>query len=737
MMMRKTLCTILLVVLSFSVAGQKKHYASLGEALYGGMQLRGEPGPSGVTWIDGGNRYSFTRRDGGDRQIRVFDPFDQTETLIFRESDHTFPGSDKPFSYRSYQWAGDDAYLLFQTNFRPIWRYSGNADYYYYSLEEGTMRPVVEDAFTARVSPDGRKVGYGKDGDLFVFDLATETHTRLTDDAEEHFYNGRFGWAYEEEFGLVRAWEWSHDSRYIAFWQSDERMVPLYRLTDFSGQHPEYLEIPYPKVGDPPPVVRIGVLDVSAGSGKWLDIDLDGGYIPRIYWTARPHTLAVVWMNRPQDHMKLYLVDVESGEKEVVLEEQSDTWIDIFDFFAGELHLLYFPEDEETFFWISDRSGFSHIYRYDYEGRMIGQVTEGNFDVVAIEAIDTGKKRLCYLSTEVSPLEQNLFAVKFSGKGKKRLTGAPGNHRVTVAPRGQYFIDRYSDVTTPSVTELRDGTGRLVRELAGHDNTTDHLEEYEYAGRELFTFTTEDGQQIDGYLVKPMDFDSSRTYPLILDVYGGPGSQDVYNSFETSGWVQYLAQQGFVIADINNRGNGNYGRDFEKIVYRQLGKWESHDFAEAARFLAEKEWIDEARIGIMGHSYGGFSAGISLLTYPGVFRAGILTAPPADHANYDCIYTERYMGLLEENPGGYRESSLITHAGNLGGHMLLVHSLMDDNVHPQNTFQLVTALIDQGKKFGLKIFPPGHHGVAYDMNSRLLLYSEYLDFLEEHLKQGE
>jgi len=736
-MMRKVIFTSLLIAVSFSLAGQKKQYGSLREAFFATIQLRGEPGPSDVNWIDGGNRYSFSRRDNGDQQIWISNPSDQTEEEVFSESGHTFPGSDIPFSYRSYQWANHDRYLLFQTNFQPIWRYSGNADYYYYSLEKETMKPVVEGAFTAEVSPDGKKVGYGKQGDLFILDLTTGKHTRLTDDAEEYFYNGRLGWAYEEEFSLVQAWEWSHDSRYIAFWQSDERMVPIYRLTDFSAQHPEYLEIPYPKVSDPLPVVRIGVIDITGGSRKWLDIDLEGGYIPRIYWTARQNTLAVVWMNRPQNHMKLFLVDVDSGKKKLILEEKSDSWIDIFDFFAGELHLFCFPEEMETFFWISDRSGFSHIYHFDYEGRMIGQVTDGNYDVVAIKAIDTEKKRLVYLSTEVSPLERNLFSVRFNGKSKKWLTAAPGNHEVNVSPSGNYFIDSHSDIDTPSRIDLRNEKGQLIKVLAGHENTVAHLKEYAYAGKELFTFATEDGQQIDGYLIRPMDFNPQRTYPLLLSVYGGPGSQGVYNSFETDGWIQYLAQRGFVIANINNRGNGGYGREFEKIVHRQLGKWEAHDFAQAARYLAEKEWIDGDRIGIMGHSFGGFSAGTSLFTYPEVFKAGIVTAAISDHLNYDCILTERYMGLLEENPEGYRQSSMITHAGNLKGHLMLVHSLMDDNVHPQNTFQLIRALIDRRKRFDLKIYPPGSHGVAYDLNSRLFLYSEYLDFLEEHLKRGE
>jgi dipeptidyl-peptidase-4 len=282
--------------------------------------------------------------------------------------------------------------------------------------------------------------------------------------------------------------------------------------------------------------------------------------------------------------------------------------------------------------------------------------------------------------------------------------------------------------------DLRNSKGELIRNLAGHQHVLEHLDSYHYSGRELFTFTTSDGQQIDGYLIKPPDFDPDRSYPLLFSVYGGPGSQGVYNSFESSGWTQYLAQQGYVIANINNRGNGGYGRDFEKVVHKELGKWETHDFAEAALFLAKEPWIDEERIGIMGHSFGGFAAGMSLLRHPEVFSAGIVTAAISNRENYDCIFTERYMGLIGENSEGYRSSSLVERAGSLQGKMLLVHSLLDDNVHPQNTFQLVKAMIDHQKSIDLKIYPPGAHGVSYDMNSMIFLQQEYLDWLDENLK---
>ena len=728
---------LLLIATTLSVSAQKKQYSSLEEAMYAGRSLRGDRGPSGVRWIEESDKYSFTKMDERTQQIWTYDIKSQTEALVFSESDHTFPETGEPFKYRSFQWTRDYQYLLFQTNFKRIWRYSGNADYYLYSVTDKSLKSIVQGAFTAEVSPDGKKVGYGKEGNLFTFDLESKTHTQLTSDGADKYYNGRFGWANEEEFGLVQAWEWSYDSKYMAFWQTDEREVPIYKLTDFSDQHPEYMEIPYPKVGDNPPVERLGILNVEEGTKQWLDFDPEGGYMPRIYWTSRENTLAVVWMNRAQDHLKLYLFDVVTGEKSMILEERDEAWIDIFDFFAREMHLFYFPENMDSFFWISDREGYSHICHYDYDGNLLGQPTSGNYDVVGIKAIDLSKKTLYYLSCEVSPMERNLFSVKFNGKGKKQITSAPGNHRVDVAPSGQYFIDSYSDINTPSQIDLMEGNGKLVKNLAGHERATAYLESHEYAPRELFTFETSDGQKIDGYLIRPMNFDPAKTYPLLLAVYGGPGSQGVYNSFETSGWNQYLAQLGYVVVNINNRGNGGYGSDFEKIVHKQLGIWETHDFAEAAKYLSNEPWIDGERVGIMGHSFGGFSAGMSLLLHPDVFKAGIVTAAISDHRNYDCVLTEKYMGLIDDNEEGYKGSSMVALAGNLEGKMMLVHSLMDDNVHPQNTFQLAKAMIDNGKSIDLKIYPPGTHGVAYDMKSRIFLYSEYLNWLNENLKGVE
>lgn len=736
------ICIPLMIFFVFSTitqAQEKTRYQNVQDALTSSGQLSGSNGPSNVVWIDGGDRYSYstTNPDTRTREIRAYNPETDTDELIFSASDHTFPGSGETFSYRSFQWSQDFRFLVFQTNFTPLYRYSGTSDYYYYSLEEQTFELVAENAFTAELSPDGQKVGYETEGNLFVYDLNTGERTQLTSDAEDQLFNGRFGWVYEEEFGKVQAWHWSHDSKYIAYWQTDERNVELFVSTDYEGTYPEYVEIPYPKVGSENPSVQIGVINIESGNKQWMDLDIGEGYIPRMYWTSVPRQLAIVHFNRPQTHLKLFFHDVESGDGKLVMEEKSDKgWIDVFDFFAGIDDLFFFPEDRDEFLWVSDRNGWSHIYRYNYEGELLNMVTEGEWEVTNVFAVDSKNNRIFYESTEITPLERHLYSVKFNGKSKRKVTEEPGRHSITMGPNGRYYIDRYSNVDTPTQVELwtTENRGKMIKKLEDNESVSEHIRDHVYAPRELFSFTTSDGQKLDGYLIKPIDFDPEKEYPLLLSIYGGPGSQGVYNQFETSGWIQYLAQEGYVIANVNNRGSGGYGRDFEKIVYKNLGEWEAKDFTETALHLAENSWVDKERMAIRGHSYGGYMSSMTMVLHPDVFKAGIAGAPLTDWRLYDTIYAERYMGLLEDNIDGYINSSVMAHADSLNGHLFVAHSSMDENVHVQNTMQMLTAFINAGKDVDLRIYPPGAHGVAYNMQSFILLHETYTEYLNQHLK---
>lgn len=734
---------ILLYIIAFGLiiplqsrAQQKERYASVKDALQSASKLRGSSGPQNVSWIDDGDRYSYMQynQETQSMEIRAYDPSSKEDVLIFNNKEHTFPRNDTTFEYSSFQWSKDSEYIVFQSNFRPVYRRSGISDYYLYSVDEGSLELLANDARTAELSPDGTKIGYERESDLFVYDLETGEEKQLTDSGKENFYNGRFGWVYEEEFGLAQAWVWSPDSKYMAYWQTDETDVNIFQMTDYSGQHPEYQKIPYPKVGDKNPTVKIGVVEVNSGHKQWMDINSGDGYIPRIYWTSQKDQLAIVHLNRPQNHLKLTFYDVKSGQGKLVMEEKSDAWIDVFDFFAGINHLFFFPKGSKEFFWISDRDGWSHIYRYGYDGKVKNQVTKGNWEVTYVHTVDYGSNKIYYTSTEASPLERHLYAIDFNGKRKQKLTQTPGTHNITMGPNARYYLDSYSNTKTPTQVELRNAGGQLLETLEDNASVKEYINKHVYAPKELFSFTTGDGQKLDGFVIKPIDFDPGKSYPLIMNIYGGPGAQGVYNTFETSGWTQYLAQEGYVIANVNNRGSGGYGSEFEKIVYKQLGKWEAHDFVETAKHMAQHSWVDEDRMAIRGHSYGGYMTFYTMFTYPDIFSVGIVGAPVTDWRLYDSIYTERYMGLLENNPEGYKESAPTTHADKLKGKLFVAHSTMDENVHVQNTMQLMTALASSGKDADLRIYPPGAHGVAFNSTSYYLLYETYTEYLNNHLK---
>ncbi|MGA0558865.1 S9 family peptidase [Larkinella sp. VNQ87] len=724
-----------LLLLFVSISGfsqQKQRFQNLQQALRANGQLAGSQGPASVNWIDGGTRFSFIDQN----VIKSFSPKDQREEVVFDGSRLKLPGTDQAFTYESFQWSKDSKNLLFQTNFRPVWRRSGISDYYVYAVAAKSLKLVAKDAQTAELSPDGSKIGYERDGNLFVFDFASQQETQLTNDAAPSLYNGRFGWAYEEEFGLAQAWEWSPDSKFIAYWQIDERPVPIYAMTDYKGFDENFVKLPYPRVGDPNPKARIGVVELATKKAQWMKVDLNDGYIPRIYWTSQEGQLAVVHLNRKQNHLKLFFANARTGDARQIMEETSNAWIDVFDFFAGILHYFYFPANSQEFFWVSERDGFAHLYRYDYSGKLLNQVTKGNWEVVIVHNIDAKSKKVYYTSTEQSPLERQLYVVDFDGKNTRKLTQTAGRHKIDFAPNSQYYIDRFSNVMTPTRVELWDTKGKLLKTLEANPGVTQFLSNYAYVPKELTSFTTSDGQKIDISIIKPLDFDPAKKYPIVLDIYGGPGAQSVYNEFSTTGWHQFLAQQGYAVVSVNNRGSGGYGYQFEKVVYEKLGQYESLDFVETAKYLATLPWVDAGRLAIRGHSYGGYMTSYTMLAHPGIFKVSLVGAPVTDWRLYDSIYTERYMGLLPENDAKYEQSAVSPKAKNLQGKMFIAHSTMDENVHVRNTMQLMNALEDAGKDADLRIYPPGAHGVAYNSTSSLLLYQQYTDYLERFLKNG-
>ncbi len=726
---------VMFTVCNIAVPGQgKEEYSGIEEAFSTSHILRGKSGPLDVQWMENGTVYSYTLRNTqtGHKEIRQYFPGTKEDKLLLDTGELTFPSTGEVFNYTAYSWSDDYKHLIFETNFRSIYRYSGISDYYLYSTEDKKLKLLVKDARTAELSPDGSLAGLEREGNIYVYNIKEEREQQLTDDASGTVYNGHVDWVYEEEFDVTRGWEWSPDSKYIAYWHVDESSEPVFQMTDYESQHPDYVKFRVPLVGDPNAKIKIGVVNVADGSRKWMDVDEE--YIPRIYWTSVPNQLAVMTLNRKQNDMKLYFFNILDGSKKLILEEKSDTWVDINSFFEKVKDFLCFPDGMNEFFWISDRNGYQHIYRYDYDGRLINQVTDGAWTVTGIEGINSEKHLIYYSSTEVSPLERHLYSIGFDGSEKRKISEQPGKHSFNLSPNSNYYIDTYSNVNTPKQVELRSTSGELISRLEDNEGVTRFVQFHKYSPLRLFSFITSDSTRIDGAMILPFDFDSTRKYPVVFDVYGGPGSQGIYNAFESDGWRQWLAQNGYMIVDINNRGNGNYGSKFMKIVYGQLGKWESNDYTEAINYLSTLAYVDTNRTAIMGTSYGGFITIYTMLLHPGIFKTGIANSAVTDWRLYDDIYTERFMGLSDENKEGYDKSSNVYNAGSLDGNLLIIHSTMDDNVHVQNTMQMLTALTNAGKDADLRIYPPGGHGAVYSMTNYMLMLKVYFDYLQQHLK---
>ena len=714
-------------------AQNKTQYKNLSDALAAGRKLRGKSGPQSVNWINGGDQYSFTGRG----VISTKDPATLKETVVFDQKGLTFPGTTDPFSYESFQWSHDSKHLVFKANSKKLFRHSGISDYYIYDVDSKQLKLAAKGARTAELSPDGSMVGIERGGNMYVYNFANATEQQLTNDAtgDLGIFNGHGDWVYEEEWEVSQAWNWSPDSKYIAFWQFDESKVPDFQMTNFEGLHSNIVHIPIPQVGDPNPQVKIGVIDVASGKKVWVTTDETGDfYIPRIYWTSQPGLLAVMTMNRAQNHMKLYFCNVQTGDHHLVMEEQNNTWVAITDFYTKVNDMVYFPEKTKDFFWVSDRSGYYHIYHYNYDGKLISQVTKGDWDMIKVTGINPDTKTIYYLSAEASPLEQIFYSIRYDGSHKTMLSLVGGFHEIDMSPNAKYYIDKYSSINTPTRIDLCDDKGRKLQTLEDNKEVGDFIASHAYSAPELFKFKTSDGASLDGYMIKPFNFDPAKKYPVVLAIYGGPESHAVFNRFNENAWQQWLAQSGYIVVDVNNRGIANYGSAFEKIVYKQLGKYESQDFAETAKYIGSMPFADSTKMAIMGGSYGGYGTTYTLLTHPGVFKVGIANSPVTDWRLYDDVYTERYMGIAEDNAAGYKASADMTYAGNLKDHLLLIHSMSDDNVHTANTMQLITALTNASKDADLRIYPPGAHGAGYNDQSRLLINELSFQYLEKYLK---
>ncbi len=556
-----------------------------------------------------------------------------------------------------------------------------------------------------RLSPDSKFLAYTRNNNLYACDLETGLEYQITTDGSETVYNGWASWVYYEEIlgrgSRYAAFWWSPDSRRIVFLRFDDGPVPVFHLVRSSGTHGE-LEIQrYPKSGDPNPRVRVGIATLPENNIIWADFDENADhYVAWPFWHPSGDRLTIQWMNRGQDNLKIYEIDLRTGKKQEIFDEKQPSWVEFFED-------LYFFKDGSGFLLRSDVDGWRHLYHYGLDGRLKARLTEGPWQVAAISLVDE-KNRLVYFQAnrEKTP-ELHLYRVGFDGHGLERLTKEPGTHRAQLSPGGSYFLDSYSSASSPLRLDLCRTDGTTIRTIERSE--TPERAEYALGRKELFFIPTEDGLELPAYWILPPDFNPSASYPALFQIYGGPGSSTVSDTYPSLAQL-YLAQEGIIVLSVDHRGSGHFGKKGTALMHRNLGKWEMHDLMEAVRWLRKQPFIDPSRIGITGGSYGGYVTCLALTYGAEAFTHGIASSSVTDWKLYDSVYTERYMDSPSENKPGYEFGSVLTHASKLKGVLLIEHGDMDDNVHMQNSVQLIDHLMDEGKTFEYMLYPNQRHG---------------------------
>jgi len=580
-----------------------------------------------------------------------------------------------------------------------------------------TKTPVAET--DPKLSPDGKTVAFRRGQDLYTVDAASGKETRLTLNGAETLRNGGLDWVYPEELELGTAFWWSPDSKSIAYLQFDTSREPVFPHEDLLRERALYEPQRYPQAGENNPDVRLGVVVATGGATRWLEAgDTRSAYlIARAGWMPDSKSVYVIRLNRVQNHLEMLSMDVKSGEASVVFRESDPYWINL----SGDVQ---FVNGGQGFLWTSERDGHRHIYiYYSLSGKLERQLTAGPWEVTAINGVDQDRGRVFYTSSEATPLERHLYSVRIDGRDKRRLTQEAGTHSIAMGPQGAYYLDTYSSPQTPSRVVLHAGSGAELGVYREADRT--QADEYDILPTEIVSFKAADGTLLYGRMVKPAGFQAGKKYPMVVTVYGGPGVPlPIRNAWAGVDIDQVYAHRGYVVWQSENRGGMGRGHAFETGIYHNLGVTELADQVAGVKYAISLGFVDPERVGIRGWSYGGFMTANALLNAPDVFRCGVAGAPVTNWLNYDTIYTERYMGLPQDNPDGYKNTALGPKAGNLKGRLMIVHNYEDDNVLFQNSLQLVSALEQAGKTFDFMLYPQKSHGVsgplARQMNATML-----------------
>ncbi len=632
-----------------------------------------------------------------------------------------------------YSFSADERKIVVSSERESIYRHSSRANYYIYDRDDKSFELVFDGGKHqyATLNPQADKVAFVFENNMYYKDLASGRVVQITKDGEYNkIINGAPDWVYEEEFSFHVGFEWSADGEKIAFMRFDESQVKEFTMTNYYDElYPEYVTFKYPKVGEENAKVTVHIFDVKSGGIVDAAVTVDEDYyIPRIKWTQDPDQLCVTRLNRHQNDLRLLLVDAKTGKANEVLREVNDYYIDITD-------NLTFLKDGKHFIWTSESSGWNHIYKYNLKGQKVASLTKGDWDVTSFYGVDEENGRVYYQAAKNTPMNREIYSVDLEGRKGSTIADRDGYNSAQFSSNFDYYVLSHSTINTPGTYTVYNRDGEEVRVIENNTRLSRMQDLYGVQDVEFFKFKNREGTSLNGYMIKPANFDEKKKYPVFMYLYGGPGSQQVMNSWRGQNywWFQMLAQQGYLIACVDNRGTGARGEEFKKMTYMELGKLETEDQIDAASYLARQKYTDPNRIGIFGWSYGGYMSTLCLLKGADVFTTAIAVAPVTNWKWYDTIYTERYMRTPKENGSGYRNNSPVYFAREMKGDYLLVHGMGDDNVHFQNTAEMANALIQANKQFETYFYPNRNHGI-YGGPTRLHLYTKMTDFLDRKLK---
>ena len=672
-----------------------------------------------------------------DRQVDGLDVKDENGKQISL-SDYLLSNDGRKILVNDHLLSNDKKRLLVFTNKEQIYRRSSKSIVYLHDIiAKKTKKLDNEKIMNATFSPDGSKIAYVKNNNLYLYDVAAKSARAITTDGKWNFIiNGNCDWVYEEEFGFTRAYQWSPKGNFLAYYRFDETNVKEYEFTQFDSSHNKQYSYKYPKAGEENSKVEIHIYDVAGNKDLKAQYEPGDIYIPRIKWTQDDNTLVVYRMNRHQDDLKLLAINARTGASSMLYEEKNKYFVEISDNW-------WFLKDGKNFLFTSEMNGFNHLYLYSLDGKTKAQVTTGKYEVTDVNGVDEINKRIYYTMAWPRPMDRNLFVTDFSGEKTIPLTQGEASHRVVLNDSFTRFYDYRSDLNTPQVVTLNTITVNkkneigvtLVQTVNDNNKLKAKMDEYEIGKAEFIRVPNSKGDTLNGWMLKPANFDPSKKYPVLFCNYGGPGSQQVANRFgAVSFWHQMLSEKGFIVVSVDNTGTGFRGEEFKKKTYLQLGKFEMEDQVDAAKYLGSMPFVDKNNIGHWGWSYGGFMSSLAITKGADVFTAAVAVAPVTSWRYYDNIYTERYMRTPQENSKGYDNNSPINFTDKIKGKYLIIHGTADDNVHFQNSVQMIKALVKSNIDFESAYYPDKNHGISGGLdNTTFHLWNKMTNWILENL----